>query len=280
MQESYGGVMRILITGATSGLGLATLKALYKKHQMIIAVRNMDEGKRLKKNLDESIDVMYLDLASFDSIKAFHKALTNKYAFIDVLINNAGVFSDKRAYTDDDFELTMGVNYIGQYFLTRLLVNTLKVSDYSRIINVSSKAGFYGKLNIESDFMKNHPHGFKAYSASKKAQLMMTQYFSKKLKAFNITVNAVHPGSVSTNIWKGTSLLMKLMGPINRKRYASPDDACKVILYLVESEDVKYRTGRLYGPDLKAMEQPSSITKEDYIKPLIEYTEALIRPFI
>lgn len=272
--------MRILITGATSGIGLATLKRLYKDHQIIMAVRNMDLGKKIKKDLAGDIDLMYLDLSSFESIIAFHKSLTNKYAYIDVLINNAGVFSDKRILTKEGYELTLGVNYLGQYLLTKLLVNTLKVCDYSRIINVSSKAGLHGKLHLKKDLMKNHPHGFRAYSASKKAQLMMTLYFADQLKDYNIAVNAVHPGSVATNIWKGQSLLMRLLGPINRIRYDKAEKACQVIIDLIEKEDVKYKTGRLYEAGLKSIPLPNHIKDPKSIENLVLYTEDIIRPYI
>lgn len=272
--------MRILITGTTSGIGYETAKALSKNHQVIMAVRNLDKGKAIKRELGENVDLMYLDLSSFDSILAFRKAFYNKYAYLDVLINNAGVFSDTRSFTEEGFELTMGVNYVGPYLLTKLMIGALKISEHGRIINVSSKAGFHGNIVIEKDFMKNHPHGFKAYSASKQAQLMFTQYFSRQLKDLNITVNAVHPGSVATNIWKGQSLLMKIIGPINRRRYSDPKDACKTVVYLAESGDVIDQSGELFGPDQEIMELPHQVTDESVIQELMIYTEELLIPYI
>lgn len=276
---------RVLITGTTSGLGKETALALAKEgHHIVMACRNMDKARALKESItsttsNTNIDVMYLDLSSFESIMAFSKSFYDKYAYLDVLINNAGVFSDKHAYTEEGFEMTMGVNFVGQYFLTRLLIGALKIAHNASIINISSKAGFYGKLQIKPDVFKTHPHGFKAYSNSKQAQLMFTIYYAEQLKDLNISVNAVHPGSVATNIWTGKSLLMKIIGPINQKRYDRPEDACKTAVYLAGTNDLN-ETGKLFEKIDQIMTYPDRVNDENKIQELMVYTDELIRPYI
>lgn len=277
---------RILITGATSGLGRATATCLAEQgHHVIMACRNMDKARRLKTSLvkrtkNEKIEVMYLDLASFESILAFSKVFHDKYAYLDVLINNAGVFSDKKAYTTEGFELTMGVNLIGQYLLTRLLIDTLKMAGTARIVNVGSKAGFYGRCHIKPDIFKTYPHGFRAYAASKAAQIMLIHYYSQQLKDLGIYINGVHPGKVATNMWCGKSLLMRFLGPINKRRYDPPERACQTIVHVAVSEALSKATGMMFEKLDQELKIPQHLRDENRIQELVNYMEDLIRAYI
>lgn len=277
---------RILITGTTSGLGLETAKALVKEgHHIIMACRNMDKGRLIQEQLlkncpNAQVDLLHLDLSSFESIIAFSKIFNEKYTYLDVLINNAGVFCDSHQTTVEGYEMTMGVNYLGQYLLTQLLIDVLKVPSDARIVNVSSKAGFFGKLNIRLDWMKNHPHGFKAYSASKLAQLMFTINLSEKLKDDHITVNAAHPGSVATNIWKGSSLMMKMMAPIAKMRYSTPEVACKTSVYLAVASELDGITGQLYQKEHQVMKFNQRVCDKETQKRLSEHTENILKDYL
>ena len=272
----------ILITGTTSGLGLETAKKLVAMgFRVVLASRNIHVAKIQANEMqsetgNNSIDVMEIDLASFESIEKFVGEFYKKYDKLDILINNAGVFCDTEKKTIEGFEMTMGVNFIGTYYLTKLLLPIIKKGKNQRIVNVASKAGYYGKLNIKKDFFKNHAHGFKAYSASKLAILMMTIYFSEKLTNDGISVNSVHPGDVATGIWKGESLLMKLIAPINKRRYMSPEKACKTIVYVATSNEILGVTGKLFEKTNKAMEYNKKIQDKDVINKLFNYTDNLI----
>jgi NAD(P)-dependent dehydrogenase (short-subunit alcohol dehydrogenase family) len=172
----------VLITGTTSGLGLETAKQLAKLDvHLVLAARNSSLAEKQAEVMrretgNQNIEVMSLDLSSFRSIEIFVSLFTDKFESLDVLVNNAGVFCDTAKRTAEGFEMTMGVNFIGNYYLTKLLLETIKKGDSPRIVNVASKSGYYGKITVVDGFLKNHPHGFKAYSASKLAQIWMTIY--------------------------------------------------------------------------------------------------------
>lgn len=242
----------ILITGATSGIGMEMARELaIKGNRIILACRNIEKTEKVKREIisdsnNENVEIMRVDLSSLESIYKFEKDFYKKYDKLDVLINNAGVFCDKHMETVEGFEMTMGVNVIGTYYITKLLIRALKNVKTARIINISSKAALFGKISLKENYFEKHPHGFKAYSASKLAQILITIELSDTLKKEGITVNSVHPGKVATNIWKGDSLLMKIMGPINMKRYDSPKKAATTGVYLATSDEVNNVTGKFF----------------------------------
>jgi NAD(P)-dependent dehydrogenase (short-subunit alcohol dehydrogenase family) len=271
-----------LITGTTSGLGLETAKRLAAMNvHLVLAVRNTNLAEEQAKKMREDtgnhdIDVLPLDLSSLSSIKSFEKELINRYDYLDVLINNAGVFCDSKKKTTEGFEMTMGVNFVGNYYLTTLLLPFLKKGNSPRIVNIVSKAGYFGQINVKEHVFKNHPHGFRAYSASKLCQIYMNIYLSEQLEKDRITVNAVHPGEVATGIWKGDSLLMKLIAPINKKRYTKPEVACETILYVATSKDLDSVTGKLYENTNQQMTYNKRILNKEKMNQVINYTNELL----
>lgn len=273
--------MRILVTGATSGLGLATVKRLSDQgHEIIMASRNMDKLRQLQAQLSHkygnTIDIMYLDLSSFDSIMTFSKGFLAKYKSLDVLVNNAGVFSDSRAYTEEGYELTLGVNLIGTFLLTKKLLPCIKEGSNGRIVNVGSKAGLHGKLYLKEDVFKKHPHGFRAYSASKLGLLWMTHYLADTNKDFDICVNCIHPGSVQTSIWQGKSLLMKLVGPIMKKKSSKAEDACSIIVDVISGYKYDGKTG-LFIEESGIIDDQMHL---DGMQELMVYLEELVRGYL
>lgn len=140
------------------------------------------------------------NLASLDSIRKFVDQFNSEQEKLDILINNAGVMRTPQSKTRDGFEMQLGINHLGHFYLTNLLLDKLNKSAPSRIVNVSSIAHRRGKINkddLNSD--KNYDKG-KAYAQSKLANMLFTKELSKKLKGTNVTVNAVHPGIVDTEI--------------------------------------------------------------------------------
>lgn len=241
-----------IITGATSGIGLETARALAAQDfYIVMACRNIEKALVTRDSIvnqtqNKDISVIKLDLSSFSSIDNFVSSFVSKFNKLDVLINNAGVYCDKHDMTKEGFELTIGVNFIGAYYLTQKLLPIIKTTPKSRIVNVSSIVGLtYRKKNMW-DFI-DVDYGLKSYKESKLAQILFTINLAKELENEDVTVNVLHPGIVGTNIWSGDSLLHKVTKPLMKLIFCSPKKGAKTSIYLATSKEVDGISGKMFA---------------------------------
>lgn len=159
----------------------------------------------------ENVHFLQLDLSSLESIREFSRNFHQFENRLDILINNAGIFDIPKTLTKDGLEMQMGVNHLGHFHLTNLLLDLLKASAPSRIINVASE--FYIVGNIERDnFMSENSYGqWKAYANSKLANILHVVALSKRLQGTGVTANALHPGGVRTEIHRDTNWFKFIM---------------------------------------------------------------------
>lgn len=276
-----------IVTGATSGIGLKTAETLTREaYTVVIACRDKQKGACLAADILEqkgktgsSVDVMLLDLASLHSVRAFAETFMAKYDRLHLLVNNAGGFYDSLQRTEDGFEMTMGVNYLAPFLLTRLLLPILKNTQGARIVNITSKAAFYAKLKLDEDVFTSHRYGFKAYAASKLAQILFTIDLAEELKGTGVTVNAAYPGRVATNIWKGSSLLMKLVAPIMMRNSISAVEGAKPGIHLAVSPELEGITGKLFDQE-GVMEYNKACLDVQRRKELMELSFAALKRFM
>ena len=253
----------VLITGANSGIGKETARALaINSATVVMACRNLTKAIPVceaiqKESGNRQVEVMRLDLASLSSVRAFTDQFIGKYPRLDVLINNAGIFSLRREETEDGFEKTMGVNYLSPFLLTNLLLPLIVQTPAARIVNVGSDAHFSGQIDLDDlNYKKKYPmFGFKAYGTSRLATVFFTQELAERLQDAGITVNALHPGSVATNIWNfgpKSKGYQQLINRITRSFMLSPEEGAQTSIYLASSDEVKGVTGKyFYNNQLK-----------------------------
>ncbi|XP_072283705.1 polyprenol dehydrogenase [Pyxicephalus adspersus] len=205
------------VTGGSRGIGYYTAKHL-AKHGMhvIIAGNNEADGneavRRIQQDtLNEKVEFLFCDLASMKSIRKCVQNFKAKNLDLHVLVNNAGVMLVPESRTEDGFETHFGLNYLGHFLLTNLLLDTLRKSGTcnfnSRIVTVSSATHFAGELNLDDLQTSRCYSSHGAYAQSKLALVLYTYYLQHQLTAGGcyVTTNAVDPGVVNTDLYQHVS---------------------------------------------------------------------------
>lgn len=262
-------MQHILITGGNTGIGKATAIGLAKKgHTIIIACRNETKAKQAVADIkatskNEAIHYLACDLASFESIKNCAAAYRQQFGQLDILINNAGLVTDKLQFTKEGFELQMGVNHLGHFLLTKLLIDLIEKAAEPRIVNVSSTAHYRAKINFNTfkgELGAEKYNGMAAYGQSKLANILFTKELARRYP--NICSHSLHPGVVSTEIAgknnnkKLWGILWKVMSPfmINSSKGA------KTSVYLATSTEALKTNGKYF--DKQKEKEPSPVAQD------------------
>lgn len=204
-----------IVTGSSSGIGYETARVLAERNAtVVIAVRNLKKGNAASDKIkadhqNADIKVMELDLANLESVRSFAAKFKKNYDRLDLLINNAGVMMPPYTKTADGFELQFGTNHLGHFALTGLLIDLIKETPHSRIVNLSSGGHNYGDLNFDDLNWETRPYKkMKAYADSKIANLYFTFELQRKLNeaGSSTIVAASHPGWTATELQRHTGL--------------------------------------------------------------------------
>lgn len=241
----------ILLTGATSGIGLEASVTLAREGHRVVMV-GRDEQKTLacvadvkQRSGQPHVEHLLCDFASQASIRAMAAAFRAKHERLDVLVNNAGTVFNERGLTGDGIEQTFAVNHLGYFLLTNLLLDLVVKSAPSRIVVVSSAGHYRATMNLDDlGFEKGGYSIMGAYTRSKLANVMMTRSLSRKLEGKGVTVNALHPGGVATNIWAGApGWAQPVLAVAKRLFMITSEQGSRTISYLATSPEVEGKTG-------------------------------------
>lgn len=242
-----------MVTGATSGIGEVTARALAQQGATVIVVgRNPDKGATKVSQIKQqtgtsSVKFILADLSSQQEIHQLVEQFKSRYQRLDVLVNNAGASFRKRQDSIDGIEMTFALNHLGYFLLTNLLLNTLKSSAPARIVNVSSGEHKRVKLNFDDLQAKQNYNSYRAYKQSKLCNILFSYELTRRLEGTDVTVNAVTPGLVKTKLGLedgGYPALMKRL--INFLAGKSPEEGAQAIIYLAISPDVEGVTGKYF----------------------------------
>ena len=251
----------VLITGATSGIGKETAKGLAALGAtIVITTRNQNKGITTKNEIiqatnNKNVDVIDCDLASFESIRNCCNEFKTKYQAIHVLINNAGVWDFKRRISKDGIENIFQTNYLAPFLMTNLLIDLLKKSSPSRIINLTSGITS-GSIHFEDLEFNQNFSGMKAYGQSKLAIILFTRLLAEKLKGTGVTVNCVQPGMSRTNLGRDAGTFSKIGFKLLGK---DPKKGAETSIYLASSKEVENITGEYF-----VKEKVKQSSKESY----------------
>jgi retinol dehydrogenase 14 len=243
----------VLITGATGGIGKVTALELARQGANVcIVARNQAKGQAVLEEIKKAtgnanLELFAGDLSSMKDVRRMVQEFKAKHSRLDVLINNAGGVYDTRQTTIDGLEYTFAFNHLAYFLLTNLLLDTLKASAPSRIVNVSSGAQANGKINFDDLMGEQRYSSFGAYSASKLANVMFTYALARRLAGTGVTVNALHPGVVGTNfgsnaksaLWRGVASLAKAFA-------MPPERGAETSVYLASSGEVEGVSGQYF----------------------------------
>jgi NAD(P)-dependent dehydrogenase (short-subunit alcohol dehydrogenase family) len=239
-----------VVTGANTGIGKETARGLAALGgSVVLAVRDVAKGEAARADIvattrNQRVEVRALDLASRASIIAFARELAAQRSRLDVLVDNAGVWTRTRQTTADGFETTFGVNHLGTFLLTRELLPLLERSALSRIVVVSSGLHYRGRMDWDDPMFERRRYGgTTAYNQSKLANVLFTKALARRLASKGVTVNAVHPGVVSTEL---TRELPSFVRAIAKLFMLTPAEGAATSLHVATAEELETTTGEYF----------------------------------
>jgi NAD(P)-dependent dehydrogenase (short-subunit alcohol dehydrogenase family) len=241
-----------LVTGANSGIGKAAALGLAKLGARVVMLcRDAARGEAARAEIaaasgNPAIELAVADLGSRRSIRDFAAAFRKQHPSLHVLVNNAGIWSQRRRESADGVELVWATNQLGYFLLTSLLLDGLKQGAPSRIVDVAS--GLARDLDLEDvEFRRRRYDGISAYAQSKQANRMWTWALARRLEGSGVTANAMHPGGVSTPLFgKGGGLRSLLASAYMRVTGRSPQQGADTIVWLAASPAVAGVSGKFW----------------------------------
>ena len=276
-----------VVTGSTSGVGYQAIKRLAQGGADIVMVcRNEKKAAAVQEQLQRqypvNVDVVQADFSRFSDVRWAAETIRNQYPKLDVLINNAGVHYTHRTLNQDGIEMVFAVNHLASFLFTRLLLDQLIENAPTRIIQVNSQGHRFGGLDLNDlNWERRRYKGLQSYGASKIAQMLTVWELSDRLNGSGVTINAVHPGEVRTNIGMNNELAYRLY-----KRYflwwmlKDATISGEAIYYHAAAPEMAKVSGRFFN--LTIDEKPAAYALDRSLGPKIwaisEELTGLIKP--
>ena len=257
-----------VISGATSGVGLAAARMIARGGADILVIaRNSqkadDLGSLLRSESGVSVDVVVADFVDLDEVRGAASTILERCPEIHLLVNSAGVFSTKRVVTPGGFEMAFCVNHLAPFLLTRLLLPRIIESAPARVIQVNSQGHRFGGLRIDDVNWEHRLYnGYLGYGASKTAQLLTVWKLADILRDTQVTINAMHPGGVRTNLGNNNGPLYRWFSRhIIWHLLKDPKMSGEAIYYLAAAPELENITGRYFNRTIEEKPAPHALDR-------------------
>ncbi|XP_030013060.1 retinol dehydrogenase 12 isoform X1 [Sphaeramia orbicularis] len=248
----------VLITGANTGIGKETSRDMARRGaRVIMACRDLTRAERAAEEIRQStgngnVVIRHLDLASMYSVRQFAKDFIDSEDRLDILINNAGVMMCPKWLTEDGFETQLGVNHLGHFLLTNLLLPKLKSSTPSRVVNVSSIAHRGGRIDFDDLFFSRRPYSaLESYRQSKLANVLFTRELGQRLRGTGVSTFCLHPGVIRTELGRHVEGWFPLLGMLLRLPslllMKTPTQGSQTTVYCAVTPGLEGLSGRYFS---------------------------------
>jgi NAD(P)-dependent dehydrogenase (short-subunit alcohol dehydrogenase family) len=241
-----------IVTGATSGIGRVTALELARMGATVVLMaRRPERGEEARAAIvaetgNDRVELILADFASLAEVRRAAEIFLARHDRLHVLVNNAGLYADKRRLSADGYELTFAVNHLAPFLLTNLLLDTLKASAPARVVTVASGAHVGAEINFDDLQGAKRYSGFAAYGASKLANILFTYELARRLEGSGVTANCLHPGFVGTNFGQSDGGPVAIFFRAARPFILTPEQGAQTSIHLAASPEVEGLTGRYY----------------------------------
>jgi NAD(P)-dependent dehydrogenase (short-subunit alcohol dehydrogenase family) len=241
-----------LVTGATSGIGFVTARELaLKGATVIVAGRSQAKAQNAADQIrvetgNKQVCSVWADLSSHAEIREMAVEVQRRHSHLDILVNNAGAYFLRRQESVDGYEMTFTTNHLSYFLLTDLLLDLIKASAFARIINVSSNSHYNNPLDFDDLQNKTRYRGMQPYGRSKFANVLFTYELARRLQGSKVSVNALHPGFVRTNMGKNNGWFARLILPLVQLPGVTPEVGAETTIFLATSPEVNGVTGKYF----------------------------------
>jgi retinol dehydrogenase-13 len=258
----------VAITGATSGIGYVTARE-YASHGANLLVINRNEEKTLnlceeiKRDFGVECDFMLADFAHISEVKKVGEELANSDLNIDVFIHNAGVYFTEKTISDDGLEMIFQVDHLGSFILNYILKDKLKAQQKCRIILVNSEGHRFAILGLKLDDLnweKRKYSGLKSYGSAKTAQLLTMIKFNDYFQNSGVTINAMHPGNIKTNMGEDNTGFFRRV--LIERSFRPIEISAKSLYYLGVSKDIEGVSGKFFNLTYEEEPAPPALDRE------------------